>query len=99
MKKSTKKSRLEILRGKLRRMGETAAIRDDMPEDVAESFIAELQFCPDCGADAAKNWRPDNRNEQPFIKEMFAEQRASEAEPAATRRQFARNAFVDDKVN
>jgi hypothetical protein len=94
-----KKSRLEILRGKLRRMGETAAIRDDMPEDVAESFIAELQLCPDCAAAAAKNWRPDNRNEQLFIKEMFADQRTRQAEPVGTRRQFAKNTFADDNVN
>jgi len=53
-----KKSRLEVLRGKLRRMGELAPIHDEMPENIAASFIAEMRICPDCAAAAARNWRP-----------------------------------------
>ena len=63
-----RKSRVEILRGKLRRMGECDEIHPAMTEEVAESFIAELQLDPDVGAIAARDWRPDHRNEQPWIK-------------------------------
>jgi len=56
-----KKSRLEVLRGKLRRMGELATIHNAMPEAIAESFIAEMRFCPDCAGAAARNWRPGMR--------------------------------------
>lgn len=56
-----KKSRLEVLRGKLQRIGEHGPIHDAMPENIAESFIAEMRFCPDCAAAAAKNWRPGMR--------------------------------------
>jgi hypothetical protein len=53
-----KKSRLEILRGKIARQGIKVTIRDDMPEEVAASFIAEMTLCPDCAAAAAQNWEP-----------------------------------------
>jgi hypothetical protein len=66
-----KKSRVEILRGKLKKMGESDEIDSSMPEDVADCFLAELRFDPDCGAIAARSWRPHNRNEQPWIKEML----------------------------
>jgi hypothetical protein len=70
-----KKSRVEILRGKLRRMGESDELHPAMPDDVADSFLAELRLDPDVGAIAARSWRPDNRNEQPWIREMFADDR------------------------
>jgi hypothetical protein len=70
-----KRSKVEILRGKLRRLGVSDEVHTGMPEDVAGSFIAELRFCPDTGAIAARNWRPDHRNEQPWIREMLDAQR------------------------
>ena len=69
-----KKSRLEILRGKLKKMGECDEVHPEMPEDVAEAFIAELRFDPDCGAIAARTWRPDHRNEEPWIKHLLDDQ-------------------------
>ena len=66
-----KKSRIAILRGKLRRMGESDELHPEMPDDVADAFIAELRLDPDVGAIAARAWRPDNRNEEPWIKGMF----------------------------
>lgn len=76
----TKKSRVEILQGKLRRMGESDALHPEMPEEVAEAFIAELRFDPCCAAMAAHNWRPDNRNEEPWIREMLDTQPRLRAE-------------------
>jgi hypothetical protein len=55
------KSRLEILRGKIARQDIKVTIRDDMPEDVAASFIAEMTLCPDCAAAAAEHWEPGTR--------------------------------------
>lgn len=69
-----KKSRMEILRGRLRRMGESDDLHPDMPDDVAETFLAHLRFDPDCGAIAARNWRPDRRNEEPWIRTLMADQ-------------------------
>lgn len=58
-----RKSRLEILRGKVQRaLGPGHTVRDDMPEEIAESFIAEMRFCcDDCGARAATHWTPGQR--------------------------------------
>ena len=66
-----KKSRIEILKGKLRRMGESDAIHPDMPEDVAESFISHLSFDPDVGPIMARDWRPDHRNDEPWIRDLL----------------------------
>lgn len=63
MAKDVRKSKLEILRGRLRRAGFSDPIRDDMPEDVAAAFLFEMNLCPDCAAAAASNWRPDQRTE------------------------------------
>lgn len=78
-----KKSRVEILRGKLRRMGESDDVHPDMPEDVAEVFIAHLRFDPCVGPKIARDWRPDRRNEEPWIKEMLDNQPRSVAEAQA----------------
>ncbi len=95
-----KKSRVEILRGKLKRMGESDDIDPEMPEDVADSFLAELRFDPDCGAIAARSWRSDNRNEQPWIKEMLDGQRRAQ-EAAKPLRRDAIDAWnpPDEPVN
>lgn len=95
-----KKSKVEILRGKLKRIGESDDIHPDMPEDVADSFLAELRFDPDCGAIAALSWRPDNRNEEPWIKEMLEGQprRHEAAKPFARRRLSGANP-PDEPVN
>lgn len=69
-----RKSRTEILRGKLLRMGESDLLHPDMPDDVADAFIAHLRFDPDCGAIAARAWRPDHRNEEPWIRKLLADQ-------------------------
>lgn len=63
-----KKSRLEILRSKIARSGIDVVIRDDMPEDVAASFIAEMRLCPDCAAAAAQHWKPGPK---PTAAELF----------------------------
>lgn len=69
-----KKSRVEILRGKLRRMGESDAIHPEMPDDVADIFLAHVRFDPDCAAIAARSWSPAHRNEQPWIKQLMDSQ-------------------------
>lgn len=63
MAKYGRKTKLEILRGKLQRSGFTDPIRDDMPEEVAASFLAEMTLWPDCAAAAAREWAPDDRTE------------------------------------
>lgn len=95
-----KKSRLEILRGKLKRMGESDDVHPAMPDEVAEAFLAELQFDPDCGAIAARSWRPGKRNEQPWIKEMLESQPSSGANARSGARSRMK-AFVppDEPVN
>ena len=62
-----KKSRLEILRGKLEKSGIRVALRDDMPEDVAALFIREMLVCPDCAGAAAQNWTPEYDTTMPEI--------------------------------
>jgi hypothetical protein len=74
-----RKSRVEILRGKLRRMGETSELHPEMPDEVAESFLAELRFDPNVGAIAARSWRPDHPTEQPWIKGMLDDDRRRRA--------------------
>lgn len=74
VKAMKKKSRVEILRGKLRRMGESDDVHPEMPEEVASSFLAHVRFDPDCGAIAARSWSPTNRNQQPWIAEMLKRQ-------------------------
>ncbi|HEX7705900.1 MAG TPA: hypothetical protein VF701_05515 [Thermoanaerobaculia bacterium] len=69
-----KKSRVEILRGKLRRMGESDDIHPEMTEDAADAFLAEIRFNPCGGPIAARAWSPSHRNHQPWIAEMLANQ-------------------------
>lgn len=69
-----KKSRVEILRGKMRRMGESDEVHPEMTAEVADSFLAQIRFDPDCGAIAARSWSPSKRNEQPWIAEMLSSQ-------------------------
>jgi len=78
-----RKSRVEILRGKLRRMGERDDIHPEMPEDVAEAFVAHLRFDPCVGPIMARDWRPDHRNEQPWIKKLLDDQPRIAAEGQA----------------
>lgn len=95
-----KKSRVEILRGKLKRMGESDDIDPEMPEEVADSFLAELRFDPDCGAIAARSWHSNNRNEQPWIKAMLDDQpRAREAAKRFRRDAIDAETPPDEPVN
>lgn len=87
-----KKTNVEKLRGKLVRMGESDAIHPEMTEAVAEAFLAELRFDPDTGAIAARNWSPENRNEQTWIEEMM------NAQPRAVPR-LSRRWNPDEPVN
>ncbi len=94
-----KKSRVEILRGKLTRMGESSDIHPDMPDDVADAFLAHLRFDPDCAAIAARTWRPDHRNEQTWIKGLLESQpRRREAGKPVVRR-FSGSNPPDEPVN
>lgn len=88
-----KKSRVEILKGKLRRMGESDALHPEMPDDVANAFLAELQLDPEDGPVAARKWRPDNRNEQPWIIDLM------ESQPGRKRRTLSSAIDPDDLVN
>lgn len=56
-----KKSRLEVLRGKIARAGLRVTIRDDMPEEIAESFLGEMRLCLDCAAAGAAQWSPGRK--------------------------------------
>lgn len=60
-------------------MGESDDISSEMPEDVADLFLPDLRFDPDCGAIAARSWRPDHRNEQAWIKRCSTANRAAMA--------------------
>ena len=71
MSKYVRKSRLEVLRGKLKRAGFTEPIRDDLPEDVAASLIAEMWLCPCCAAAGAARWQPPTEEERPDLKELL----------------------------
>ena len=55
-------------------MGESDDVHPEMPEDVADSFLAHVRFDPDCGAIAARMWSPSHRNHQPWIAEMLKRQ-------------------------
>ena len=94
-----KKSRLEILRGKLKRMGECDDVHPEMPEEVAEAFIAELRFDPDVGAIAARAWRPDHRNEQPWIKNLLDDQVRLQRQASAKSRPLVAEQTDDEPVN
>ena len=93
-----KKSRVAILRGKLKRMGESDELHPEMPDDVADAFIAELRLDPDVGAIAARAWRPDHRNEQPWIKGMFDYDRRMR-EALTRRRSLSEFDSTDKPVN
>ncbi len=96
-----KKSRVEILRGKLRRMGESDAIHPAMPEDVAEAFLAHVRFDPCVGPIAARDWSPEHRNEQPWIKGLLDSQprlhTVEQVEQYVAAHSRARNRFGDDE--
>ena len=91
-----KKSRVAILRGKLKRMGESDDLHPQMPDDAADAFIALLRLDPDVGAIAACAWRPYYRNERPWIKEM-SERRMLKA--STPRRALAEFDPTDEQVN
>ncbi len=93
-----KKSRVAILRGKLKRMGESDDLHPEMPDDVADAFIAELSLDPDVGAIAARSWRPDHRNEQPWIKGMLDYDRRMR-QPLTPRRALSEFDSTDKPVN
>ena len=69
-----------------------------MPEHVAEAFLAELRFDPCCGAIAARSWRPDHRNEQPWIKEMFDCQQGGLRTANPTRHPSLANTNAEDET-
>ena len=91
-----KKSRVAILRGRLKRMGESDDLHPQMPEDAADAFIALLRLDPDIAAIAARAWRPYYRNEKPWIKEM-SDRRMREA--STPRRALAEFDSTDEPVN
>ena len=93
-----RKSRVEILRGKLRRMEESDELHPEMPDDVADSFLAELRLDPDVGAIAARSWRPDNPNEEPWIKEMLDDDRRRR-ESSKPRRPLSAINATEEPVN
>ena len=50
--------RIDLLRSRIKKLGIRLKVRDDMPEEVAASFLAEMKVCPDCAAAAANAWMP-----------------------------------------
>ena len=50
------KRRVDVLRKRLEKKVGPVNISDNMPDRVAERFLAEMRFCPDCAAAAAQRW-------------------------------------------
>ena len=58
MKRKNRKARIESMREEIRRRGGEIMINEEAPDELIETFLAQVLECPDCNSETSDPFGP-----------------------------------------